>query len=1243
MKIQKMFAKDINRNITGVIKVGQIEEKNKEEELREYVVTRELSKHFREFFSHYSASIKSPTDEMGVWISGFFGSGKSHFLKILSYILDNTKVDGKYAVEYFRDKDNISSDQITMADMELASHTPTQAILFNVDSKATATGKSDSNAIVLVFNRAFNEKRGYCGAIPHVADLEKELDETGKYQKFQEAFEKIYGHSWLDSRHKFRLIKDKVKQAIVESGAMDEEAATSWAMGATDSYDIAIADFAKEVEDYIEKTGERVVFLVDEIGQFIGGDESLMLNLQTMTEELGARCKGKAWVIITAQESLDSMSDDMKKNEDEYSKIQARFRTRLSLTSVNADEVIRERILKKNEAGQKTLEALYATDETDITNAVEFVGATEMKKIESAEQFAAVYPFLPYQSKLLGDVLNSIRLNSASGRNLSEGERSMLGAYQQAAIAVEDKEDGVLVPFYRFYDDLVKFLDHTHAGVIQRAEDNERLNPNHDSDCFTVDVLKTLFLLKYVQGVPMTINNIRSLMMTSIHEDKVGLQERIIESLHKLIDELLVQQVQDTYEFLTDEEQDINREIEHRNVQQTDVIAAVTDMVYDQIYNITRYRVAKNNGRYTFAFNQAVDKRPRRNVQNNEIGIRLITPYYFGGPGGQLDDTTMCMISSTQREAILLLPSDKTAYLKDMSNALKIDDYMRNVADPRKGKSTIIRSTKMEESASAKESAGRALREAIGEASIFVNGIKVTDIRTSDAQSRMNEALGRLVDNIYFKLSYLESPKDDVDIKELFKKQDQVSFNVGNQGEANAHALQEVRTFVSLSSDKHNMVSMKAIIDQFSRAPYGYLDSDIRWLAAKLFKDGEISATVDREPITTFNREPIDLGGYFTGRSYLEKLLFRIHETISPAKVRDVREVLHELFRVSEVTEDVDKLMASFKDRSVKMLEKCRDMLTENRVTPQFPGADILQNAVRRLEEIGSIMDPTAFYDKVSEDKDDLLDLAEDIQPVITFYGNDSQKTIFRNDGLRALDLYDNSKEYTPDQNLKEIITKIKTIVNNKNPYSQIKDLPGLYEEFSAIYGKILDAKMEPVKQVIDGDMKKILSKIEGTELEEEYKAKVTSAFMDLMNRADSTGDISVMLGFKDRADSLCEIYLNEINNKLADIAFRKAKEEAERARKAAEKAAKAGGVSGEGTDYVYPTEGGSVEPGQLAENPLGVPPVVRAKPNKTVLARSLTREWRIETKDDLDNYLESLRKLIESQMDDEHTITISF
>ena len=149
MMIKDLFAKPIDRDIKGVIKVGQDDSSNVRQELEEYVVTRELQKHFAEFFASYKRGILGTTDKMGVWISGFFGSGKSHFLKILSYLLANKNVDGKAAIDYFIDDqkiiDNITLHILTPNSDEAADE-PTMRML---------SGQSRCVLVVLPNDRTF--------------------------------------------------------------------------------------------------------------------------------------------------------------------------------------------------------------------------------------------------------------------------------------------------------------------------------------------------------------------------------------------------------------------------------------------------------------------------------------------------------------------------------------------------------------------------------------------------------------------------------------------------------------------------------------------------------------------------------------------------------------------------------------------------------------------------------------------------------------------------------------------------------------------------------------------------------------------------------------------------------------------------------------------------------------------------------------------------------------------------------
>ena len=243
MKIKEMFAKKIDREIQGVIIVGQGEEANVSQELEEYVVTRELQKHFADFYAAYKKGIVGTTPKMGVWISGFFGSGKSHFLKILSYLLENRQVGERKALDYFVEDKKII-DPIVLADMKLAADTPTDVILFNIDSKSETNGKQNKDAIVNVFLKVFNQMQGFCGSIPHVADLERRLSEEGRYTEFTDTFEEEYGEPWEDSRQDFDFIQDSVVDTLVSMNFMSEAAARNWCEKAVEPYTISIEDFA---------------------------------------------------------------------------------------------------------------------------------------------------------------------------------------------------------------------------------------------------------------------------------------------------------------------------------------------------------------------------------------------------------------------------------------------------------------------------------------------------------------------------------------------------------------------------------------------------------------------------------------------------------------------------------------------------------------------------------------------------------------------------------------------------------------------------------------------------------------------------------------------------------------------------------------------------------------------------------------------------------------------------------------
>jgi hypothetical protein len=450
MKLKEMFAKDINRNIQGVVKIGQNEPEVAKNELDEYVVTRELSERLYRFFENYRKGTRAQTDKIGVWISGFFGSGKSHFLKILSYILSGREYKGQRAVRYF---DGKVAAPTALADMNAAGDVSADAILFNIDAKSDADSKANKDAIVKVFMKVFNEMQGFCGSMPWIAELERKMTGEGTYSAFRAKFAEISGVDWERGREDFYFESDSIIKALSATQKMSEEAARRWCDSSKANYNLDITRFSQKVREYVEfkskELGKKhyVVFLCDELGQYMGTDGNLLLNLQTVVESLGTECGGRAWVIATGQEDISSIVKETKGGRDAFSKIIGRFDTRLPLSSANADEVIKKRLLAKKPDCADLLRLLYNENTTAIKNIISFSTDTPEKKLYADEgDFMDVYPFVPYQFRLLQDVFTGIRQHGASGKHLSEGERSLLNAFQDAAVQFEDSAEGAIIP-----------------------------------------------------------------------------------------------------------------------------------------------------------------------------------------------------------------------------------------------------------------------------------------------------------------------------------------------------------------------------------------------------------------------------------------------------------------------------------------------------------------------------------------------------------------------------------------------------------------------------------------------------------------------------------------------------------------------------------------------------------------------------------------------------------------------------
>ncbi len=1202
MIIKDIFAKPIDRDLKGVIKVGQAEDENIKQELEEYVVTKELQKHFATFFEHYKRGIVGRTDKMGVWISGFFGSGKSHFLKIISYILENKTVDGIPAIEYF-ERDKKIADSMVLADMKLAANTPSTVILFNIDSKSESTGKKDKEAILSVFLKVFNEKLGFCGAFPHVADLERRLTDEGKYEEFQEKFEEISGDSWLEERTAIDFIQDELVDTLTAIGFMSEKAARNWCEKATEPYALSIDRFAELIQKYIDskERNHHLIFLVDEIGQYISEDTDLMLNLQTVTEDLGRICQGRAWVIVTGQQDIDSIT---KVKGGDFSKIQGRFDTRLSLSSADVAEVIRKRILDKNETGKSSLSLLYDDKATIIKNLILFNDEVEKKLYRNRDDFALTYPFVPYQFNLLGSVLTAVRDYGASGKHLADGERSMLALFKESAVRLENLELGAVVPFHLFYDALEEFIDHSHRSVIIRAIDNEKLNPEHEIDCFDVNVLKALFMIKYVKEIKATVENITSLMVSDINEDRIELRQKVETALKRLIKQTLVQKsAGETYVFLTNEEQEINLAVKNQNVEQGEIIAKVSELIFDGLYSENKYRAPELKGRYSYGFNRFVDSRPHKANQNFALTLKVLTP----NSDEITDETTLRMISGQNTSVLVVLPDD-SSFLDEISMSIRIEKFLTTEASKAATKYEQIKADKRVELREHKEQSRVFLEEALKAAEIYVNGEKIQST-AKDVSSRINEALGKLASAVYSKLSYIDTPTSDSNIRDVFRDNGQQLTLGDTAAEVNKLALNEVADYIARNSARHVKTSMKTLMERFMAPPYGFIEADVQWLVAKLFKDGEIAFYVNNEMVSLISKSADELYRYVTRKEFLEKLMTEKRVKANDKQKKAVRAVMKDLLSYTCPSDDDDTIMSMFMGKAEKLKSELNERLKDYDYQPAYPCRKIITDGKKLLIDVLDCKYPTEFFSLVDSIQDDLLDFAEDYEPIKKFFAGE-QKDIW-DTSLKLMRIYDESKTYIVDADVEAAVKAIKTILQKQNPFSDIYKLPDLNDKFRKSYMLLVKAEQAPVLKVIGDARTRVFDELNASHCKDKFSGRVIRSFEDLSEKATHCNNVATLKNIRHEADALKVRLLNEIG----------VKEDRYLAAEAAKKAT-------ENTETETP-----------------VAPAPKQKRHKTISVKSLTSQttWRIESDEDIRNYIAELEKMLKNELEDNTIINVEF
>lgn len=1088
MKLEDMLSAPATDDYNGAV----FAEKSGEGDLSEYIFTRSVAENLSLILNRIISGIASETENTGIWISGDFGSGKSHFLKTLSLMLDGRGLSERNFTETGAGSEILEAAK-RIEDLNI------EPILFNIDMQAVKGGENRS--LTAAFLNVFNKNCGYCENNPAVAEFERYLAGIGKYEDFKREFKSVSGSDWSSRRGEPGFAADYIIKATAALGVMSSGAIESVCANMNSDYRTSIDEFAGVVREHTDKTGAAVVFLADEIGQFIGGDTALMLELQTIVEALSSSCRGRAWIVVTSQQELNIKDE----NALDFSKIRGRFALKISLKSLETEEIVVKRFLEKNRSGAVALGRTYSRYRLKFSDTI-YSDSEEV--FEDKAQFISLYPFAPYQFKLLPEVLDNIRKRGGAGADISTAERSILSVFHSALTYMKaiEKNGRAIAPLYAFYGGLREFFSPDETEVVEDADKylkNERIGGAQKR--LAVDILKTLLILKYSNSIRATEGNLLKLLISDLKQDTDKATTELRTALAALLKTNTIKKRGDAFAFLSTGEIETENMISEIDVVNREIVRSIADILFGKIFTLKK--IALPNGAEV-GIGRFIDGAPYKQIRGGcDVGVNFIT-----GLGNEsYNDGDLKLLSGECRQTIVLLDgsadSDRPNVMEsfdEIRRAIQIEKYIEFVGARNLDDGFI--KIKNEEKIELMSRAEIYLKNVADNALVYSLGEKVFGVT-------IKRAAERLAAEVYHKNALINEHigYDDI-MKELTcgAKPNSVKYK------QNAAALDDMEEYICLSGK----ISVDEVKRRFLKPPYGYPQSDTVWLILTLLRDKRIGLILNGAHTDIFKiSEPEETFGIIADNKRKDKPeLFGSNDTNIDkenvlAKLRglylelsDADTAPDDSSIISSLFTELDKLRAELDKYTVYYIAE--DALKADNEF-KYPGREIIASGKELIGEVCPASDRRDLEtgkNVVAAKAEEIAGFYRKFERVREFFKSDQYKIYSMAAGLCGR--IKNIIQFTPDEKAKKLYTRITEILCDGEPYKRIPELRERYLELNDIYYNILNA--------LKADAKNKLDKLTGGALYESVALKEIAKRIPDSDNADEILGVMYMIDAAD-------------------------------------------------------------------------------------------------------------------------------
>ncbi|MCP4694030.1 MAG: BREX system P-loop protein BrxC, partial [Desulfobacterales bacterium] len=798
------------------------------------------------------------------------------------------------------------------------------------------------------------------------------------------------------------------------------------------------------------------------------------------------------------------------------------FTTRLSLSSSNTDEVIQARLLQKTAPARTELDDLFRRKGDILKSQLGFThDSATLKNYADANAFTANYPFAPFHFQLVQSIFESIRKAGATGLHLARGERSMLDAFQTAAVSLCARETGALAPLYGFFPCIENFLDTAVILSINSAKDNRDLQIPFDPR-----LLQTLFLIRYVEIIKPNVENLVTLCIDRVDADRIRLKKKIQASLERLEKQNLISRNGDLYFFLTNDEREVSREIKGVSIPPAAESRLLAEIIFDEILKGKtkhRYLPYKND----YPFNRVCDNRVWGRELKDELCLEIISPLHDDYP---LFISAKCILHSANKEGCVLVKLAEDAALFPAIRAwLQTDKYIKAKSDAaaEPGRLRILR-RRADENRARRDRLITQVDALLARAAYYVLGKELT-IKGQTTAKALDEAFDHLVENVFSKYGHLTRQYDEplAEVKQILKSDDVARRQLVLDFEkAEPPDIAEIRTFMDLMTAGNQPVLLSELIRRFTGRPYGWGAQQIVVLVARMYIAGSISLVRDGARL-----KPGDALAPLTKAPQWKKVKLVKRKISSARDIKSAQILGKELFGAI-APDGQDPLAQYIRDglaRWRRRLEKFKPLAD----TGDYPGKKEIDACLEIAADLLKIQDAYELVGVFNSRKEDFKDARDDLDDLKDFYNN--QKSVWET--LRgAQDRFKpNRRELEKDPDARKALRRMSLILTAPDPYNMLKEVRALVSGVDAVNEALIEKKRATAVEEIESAMARITDLLKDHGADPDFSRRTLAPFREIRGGVREEASIPRIITYKaDDVPGLMEAALKSI-----DSAFR--------------------------------------------------------------------------------------------------------